>query len=164
MYNLCNKLIKKYDINWQYPVITEKIVFEQEKNNENYIGLPWATIIDKINYFKDYILKDKEYINQRGKFNNLLMNNEKKIKNLLEELKKNLDKNKKYITCCQHIYFEKFYKFFSILGIKTIYCSHKTKSKNNLNEISIKALPLYAINIEDNNRNQIFKKIKFFKL
>lgn len=32
---------------WQYPVITEKCFHEQNKHNSNYIGIPWATIIDK---------------------------------------------------------------------------------------------------------------------
>jgi len=32
---------------WQYPVITEKIFYEQNKHCSNYLGLPWATFIDK---------------------------------------------------------------------------------------------------------------------
>ena len=32
---------------WQYPVITEKTFYEQNKNDPNYLALPWATIIDK---------------------------------------------------------------------------------------------------------------------
>ena len=49
-YNIFER--KKYffeDFNlfWQYPVITEKTFYEQNKYNFNYLGLPWATIIDK---------------------------------------------------------------------------------------------------------------------
>ena len=32
---------------WQYPVITEKTFYKQNKDNKTYLGLPWATIIDK---------------------------------------------------------------------------------------------------------------------
>ena len=40
-----NDLIKT-NLFWQYPVITEKTVFEQQKNNPKYF-VSWATIIDK---------------------------------------------------------------------------------------------------------------------
>ena len=39
MVNL-DKIITDYKLVWQYPVITEKAVCEQEKNNPNYIGFP----------------------------------------------------------------------------------------------------------------------------
>ena len=32
---------------WQYPVITEKTFAIQNKGRPNFLGLPWATIIDK---------------------------------------------------------------------------------------------------------------------
>ena len=47
---------------WQYPVITEKTFYLQNKNNKSYLGVPWATILDKNMDFNiiDYkILKDK---------------------------------------------------------------------------------------------------------
>ena len=40
------KIIKDLGLFWQYPVITEKTFYLQNKENENYIGLPWATIHD----------------------------------------------------------------------------------------------------------------------
>ena len=40
------KIIHDFKLFWQYPVITEKTFFEQNKNNHVYIGFPWATIID----------------------------------------------------------------------------------------------------------------------
>ena len=40
-------ILKKFNLFWQYPVITEKTFYEQNKDDEKYLGLPWATIIDK---------------------------------------------------------------------------------------------------------------------
>ena len=50
------EIIKKYKLFWQYPVITEKTFYEQNKDNNCYIGFPWATIIDK-RYNLNIILK-----------------------------------------------------------------------------------------------------------
>ena len=136
MYNFCNYLIKKYKLFWQYPVISEKTVFEQQKNNNNYIGLPWATIIDK-------------RIN---------------IQLLLLELKNKLDKNNNYITFCQHISFRKLIPILKILNIKTYYSPHKIKSENKIGNIKIISTPLYAVNIEDNNRNELFRDKDYIKI
>ena len=58
-------IIEQLKLFWQYPVITEKTFYEQNKTNENYLGIPWATIIDKqynlnvmYNLLKGYIKKD----------------------------------------------------------------------------------------------------------
>ena len=40
-------IINKYKLFWQYPAITEKQFYLQEKDNAYYFGLPWATIRDK---------------------------------------------------------------------------------------------------------------------
>lgn len=44
------KRMEMYKLFWQYPVITEKEFFIQNKENINFIGIPWATIIDKVNF------------------------------------------------------------------------------------------------------------------
>lgn len=46
-YSFVEREIEKTDIFWQYPVITEKMFFEQNKYVENYVGFPWATLLDK---------------------------------------------------------------------------------------------------------------------
>ena len=49
---------------WQYPVITEKTFYLQNKNDSSYLDIPWATIIDKkINHnkIKPYIDSNKTY-------------------------------------------------------------------------------------------------------
>ena len=132
--NVFQEVITKLKLFWQYPVITEKIVFEQEYNNSNYYGIPWATILDK-NYNLETIFK----------------------------LLKALIPEKQYITCCQHIYFRNLIPFFKLLNIKTVYTPHKIKDEDEIDGVKIMACPLYAVNFEDNTRNTEFKNIIDFK-
>lgn len=135
IHNICNNLIKKYNLFWQYPVITEKTVFIQQKKNENFIGLPWATIIDK----------------------------KIDVSNLIKELKTKLKKEKIYITCCQHIYFKIIINYLNQININILYTPHKTKNTDKINNIIIKSCPLYAANLEDKERNKEFINIDFNK-
>ena len=131
------KLLNKFDLFWQYPAITEKTFYEQEKNNPSYLGFPWATVIDK-----------------KINFNKVLMI-------ILKNIIKN-NKNKFY-TCCQHISFRRLIPFWKKMGITTVYSSHKIIGENNIDGIQIKPCPLYAVSIEDNKRNkdiQLHKKIE----
>jgi len=47
IYTNVEKIMNLENLFWQYPVITEKTFYEQNKKDPKYIGLPWATIIDK---------------------------------------------------------------------------------------------------------------------
>ena len=118
---------------WQYPVITEKVFWEQNKHNQNYIGIPWATIIDK-------------NINTEA---------------LVRLFGDKVNKDNYNITCCQHIYFRKLIKVFKAIGIKVLYTPHKVYSENQIDGILLKACPLYAINIEDENKNKEFTGVDF---
>jgi len=118
---------------WQSPVITEQTFYEQNKDNVTYIGLPWATIIDK-------------------KVN---------IQVLAESIAVFIDSNKKYYTCCQHIYFKRLIPLFKALSISIVYSPHKVLNEDEIDCISIKPVPLYAVNIEDNTRNKEFKDEDF---
>lgn len=116
-----DEIIKKYKLFWQYPVITEKTFYNQNKNDENFIGFPWATIIDtQIDL-------------------NMLYNILKPIIKL----------NKNYYTCCQHIHFRNLITLFNKLRIKKIYVPHKCKNEDTIQEIQILPCPLYAVNIEN---------------
>ena len=125
------KLISSFKLFWQYPVITEKTFFEQNKYDPEFLAFPWATILDK-SYNIDTICKI-----------------------ITENL--NLE-NKKY-TCCQHIYFKKLIPLFKILGIKILYTPHKIINEDHLDGIQIKPCPLYAVNVEDQNRNAFLKDL-----
>jgi hypothetical protein len=115
---------------WQYPVITEKTFFEQNKGNPNYLGLPWATIIDKrinINDIYRFILGNK--LNKSNGF-----------------------------TCCQHISFRKLINFWKLIGVKTVYSPHKVIGEDDINGVKIISCPLYAVNVEDQERNKLIKE------
>ena len=44
---LTEQIMKVQNLFWQYPAVTEKTFYEQNKKNGNFIGFPWATMIDK---------------------------------------------------------------------------------------------------------------------
>ena len=132
--NNIDKLIKQYKLFWQYPVITEKAFHDQNITNDNYLGLPWATILDK-NYNLQLIFKI---------------------------FAPHLDKTKSYYTCCQHIHFRKLHHLFTSLNISTVYTPHKKLGENALQtvgkpDILLKVCPLYAVNIEDPARNAVYR-------
>lgn len=127
------EIMNYFNIFWQYPVITEKKFYESNNKDIRFIGLPWATIIDK-------------RIN---------------IQDIYDSLSVFINKNENYYTCCQHIYFKKLVPLFKMLNIKTVYSPHKIKDEDILDNVIIKPFPLYAVNIEDKSRNNIFQNINF---
>jgi len=80
-----------------------------------------------------------------------------KIYDLLKE------KSKGCYTCCQHIYFRKLIPLFAKLGIETVYACHKVKDEDILEDILILPCPLYAVNIEDERRNKLFKNVNLLE-
>lgn len=126
-------IISQFKLFWQYPVITEKIFYQQEKNNPLYFGFPWATIIDK-NYNLQIIYKI---------------------------LYKMVEPHKTYYTCCQHIYFQRLLPLFKALNIVTVFTPHKISEQHEINGVNIKECPLYAVNVEDVSRNDTFQNVNF---
>ena len=91
-----DKLLKDNKLYWQYPVITEKTFYLQERENSNYVGFPWATVIDKkIDHNKVYNML-KSYIKSNNNY-----------------------------TCCQHICFKKIIPLFKRFNIILISLSPK---------------------------------------
>lgn len=121
---------------WQYPVITEKTFYLQNQSNSCYIGIPWATIID-------------------SKFD---------LNVLYTMIVKSINTNQDNITCCQHIFFRKLIPLFKLLGIKTLYTPHKVVGEDNIDGIIIKPCPLFAVNVEDSERNAIFQNVDFINV
>lgn len=126
-------LIKQYKLFWQYPVITEKEFNLQNKDNPFFLGFPWATIIDK-RYNLNIIYKI---------------------------LFPSIQKDRQYYTCCQHIHFRQLIPLFKSLNIHIVYSPHKIKDEDENNGIRILPCPLYAVNIEDESRNMVFKNVDF---
>jgi hypothetical protein len=124
--------IEEEGLFWQYPVITEKTFYDQNKDNTMYVGIPWATILDK-----RYNLKEME----------------EKIAPLLP--------NNAYYTCCQHISFRRLLPLFRNLGIKSVFTPHKRIGEVLLEGVELLPCPLYAVNVEDNSRQKEFLNVNF---
>ena len=125
-----DNLLVQIGLFWQYPVITEKTFYIQNKGDPNYFPFPWATVIDK-------------------KVN---------LQKLLEILKQIIPMNKNYYTCCQHVRYRELKQFWSALGITSVYTPHKCLNEDALGSVKLIACPLYAVNIEDESRNEVFKQ------
>ena len=136
------EIMKQTMLFWQYPVITEKIFYQQNKNDPNYIGIPWATIIDKS---KSLFKNGDNLANAFRRYSNYC-------------------KIKSYYTCCQHISFRKHIRMFKRFNITIIYTPHKRLGENSIDGITIKPCPLYAVNIEDESRNAFFKSKDFLSV
>ena len=116
---------------WQYPAITEKKFYEQNKHDEAYVGIPWATIIDKC----------------------------VQLQKIYNTIKSSLPA-KNYYTCCQHIKFKQLLPLFKALNITKVYVSHKEKGIDMIQDIRLLPCPIYALNIEDNKFNKEIKEAK----
>jgi hypothetical protein len=123
------------NIDWDRTLRTELEFYNQNQNNPNYYALAWTSLLRKIK-----------------KFNH---NHNSDLIQKLVNLKKD---NTTYFTCCQHIDFKKLIPVFQKLNINTVYASHKIIQENYINDIKIIACPIYAVNIEDNNRNSLIKQ------
>ncbi len=126
-----DSLLKDTGLFWQYPVITELEFYRQNKGDVNYFPFPWATVIDK-------------NVNQQQ---------------LLKILKAVIPANKNYYTCCQHIGYHKLVNLWSLLGIGTVYTPHKCLGRDKMGSINLVACPLYAVNLEDKTRNEVFNGV-----
>lgn len=135
MYRDWQKIILNNNLFWQYPVITEQEFYRQNKHLNNYVGIPWATILDK-NIPLEFIAKI---------------------------LKENLHPEEEYFTCCQHIRFRELINLFKLFNIKTIFSPHKCLSEDKINDVNIKPCPLYAVNIEDSTKNLDFQGVNFLE-
>ena len=127
-----NYILNKYNLFWQYPVITEEEFYHQNKENSCFIGLPWATMIDK-KYKLEFIYRSiKPFVKSKNNF-----------------------------TCCQHIFFKRFIDLWKSLEITKVYCVHKVKGEDIINGVEILPCPLYAVNIEDKKRNSKFIDVNY---
>jgi len=130
------KIMNQFNIDWEGPVITEKKFFEQRQNDPMYIGFPWATIIREKTLKSELKAVMTKYINNKNE----------------------------YYTCCQSIHYLRLIDLFKKLNIRCVYaCHYKKKDEDVVNNIIIKPCPLYAISIEDDKRNIIFKGINYLE-
>lgn len=121
-----NSIYCTTNISWQYPVITEKLAFDILSNKSYfsgkyvYLGIPWATLIDKFNH------SDSTHLNSI--FNHIV---DSEINS----------KNTHIITVCQHYKFSILTDFLKTLKCKyTLFTPHATSNCDK----HIKAFPIFA--------------------
>jgi len=148
---LISKNIIAFDSQWQFPAITEQYAFSQmqgllNKTNTDaiYFAFPWATLIDLLNMQRP-----------RGQ---VLLCALRTFKELL--------KDKKIITVCQHILMLKFQYLFDEIGVTDIYWTHAIHNQTSLVDfpnVKIYPFPLYpvqAIGLND-EKNILDRKYLF---
>ena len=133
MFTDWQRIIDNCGLFWQYPVITEKEFYNQNKSFSNYVAFPWATVLDK----------------------NVKL--EEVVKYLSQFLNNNID----YYTCCQHIRFRELTSVFEALGIKKVYTPHKCVGEDTMGSVELLPCPLYAVNYEDDSKNSQFVDCDF---
>jgi glycosyltransferase involved in cell wall biosynthesis len=116
---------------WQYPAITEKKSAELASKivrgfkHTNYIGFPWATLIDLLNANKSTA--------------------EPLLDDLANLAKKSRTHSSRVVTVCQHIHCMRYLDIFESAGVTDIFWSH-TPKKLARTKIRIHPFPLYAVN------------------
>jgi len=133
---------------WQFPCRTEGAAFDIHQKREIpssgfeapvwnvYLGLPWATFIDKKMVDTQAIQIARTQI--RG------------LRGALQELGVRLHVH----TVCQHIYWQKMITLWEELGITDLWLSHCLPNMTSYSHLSFRFHPwrLFAVNIEDENR------------
>ena len=132
---------------WQYPVITEKFIKNQlvDKYSLNnnisksdiFLCIPFATIIDKMqNNKRDHI--EWEWLEA--------------IKSIII-MRKNILKNIKINTYCQHICYTHLTQLLKTWQIDNYYIAHKRKNETDIGGINLFGIPLYPKTVMDKNNN-----------
>ncbi len=129
---------------WQYPCRTEQDAWEKtiaqraypNKTDERniYVGLPWATFIDKEKN-PDVLLL-------------LIASRLREVREVLEGYGIRL----RVHTVCQHIFWPKQMPSFKRLGITDVWISHKQKGHDEEEGVRLHAWSLYAVNYRDPKR------------
>lgn len=139
---------------WQFPCRTEAAAFElhtklPEAGISNsvahcYIGLPWATWIDKLRARPSQPEADFQV--------RLLATQLRGLKQLLDSEKIQL----RVHTVCQHIYWHKILQYCEQLGVTDLWLSHAPEGGPLESPSGIHFHPwhLYAVNVEDQSRRQ----------
>ena len=135
---------------WQYPAATERQSFENHLNTEfgsnvdksrrlvhTYLGLPWATYIDKQQVPEQVVRLCRSQIVG------------------MAALAKLLGYELRVHTVCQHIYWRRLIDTFRLVGISCLHLSHDEQTIDPGNEgwpFTVHSWPLFAPNIEVEDR------------
>ncbi len=131
-----------FDHGWQYPAKTEQHAADMIRKRElslpyQYIGFPWATLIDFENRAK-----------------------KKEVDEWLQKLDAipKLSAGRR-ITVAQHISVFKRIAFFKRVGITDIFWSHATTDSYTIEGVRIHAFPLYPVQVPKIPITEIYKKL-----
>jgi hypothetical protein len=145
-FNIQDSAPDNHSLFWQFPCITEKkalalhIEIDLPKVIHNqlhiYLGLPWATFVDKNNFPNDLIRAVKVKISG--------------IHHVLKEIGFEL----KVHTVCQHVYWDRCLDVWEDLGLTDIWLAHfpSNLSKYKSKKLTFHPWALYAVNVEDPER------------
>ena len=124
------KIIHVPDIEWQTPVITEKLAYEcllnaplKATEDITYLAVPWATLIDNLLWGTD--------------------NGKKTATSVLKKISQ-LDHDR-YFTVCQHYKYREIQSLFRSIGGEVIFTPHAVT----IDDDSIRGFPLYSPVIGD---------------
>jgi hypothetical protein len=141
-----NKLFPAQKNFWQYPCRTEQDAYERHaringlscsKNEVNtYVGLPWATWIDKRDLPSELLRAFGERFAA--------------IRSFLADSGVSLNVH----TVCQHILWkqDEFIKSFELAGVNQLWIAHKEKFWDVEGQLHLHSWPLYAVNVLDPER------------
>jgi len=140
---------------WQFPCRTEAQAWENHQllqvpyldNQQNlhiYLGLPWATWIDKQ---KKEAWQGHELIQVQQQLR-LLRVYFSGIRGVLKSLGVTL----RLHTVCQHIYWRDFVNDWQRLGITDLWLSHCLTQDDTVNDFKLHPWSLFAVNVEDKTR------------
>ena len=138
------EIMKTFGLFWEYPVITEKAFYMQNKQDDQFFGFPWACLWQKISQINAHGPSETSTVLQT------------QLDSIYQTLY-NIRGEQIYYTCCQQVAFRQFIPLWQCLNIRTVYAVHKTMGEDVIGGITIKPCPLYAVNIEDKSKNKIFQ-------
>lgn len=126
---------------WQFPCRTEQEAWEQARSASSYrvsaverdiyIGLPWATFIDRKQAHQVALL--------------LIASRLKQVRDFLARHGMAL----RVHTVCQHIWWHRHLDWFRDLGVTDLWLSHKEQDSDLVQGIRLHAWSLYAVNYRD---------------
>jgi hypothetical protein len=151
---------------WQKPTKTEYEAYLSHNNLgdiqikdgiiNTYLAFPWATYIEQTKFNSKFIKP------QLGiAYLSIISSRLKGIRQYISKFGYKL----RVHTVCQQIYWKEFRSVFEKTGITDLWLSHKTKQDIQIGSMRIHSWPLYAVNIEEENRSEgiVIKETKLKK-
>jgi hypothetical protein len=135
---------------WQVPAMTEKVAYESIMSqggfhNGTYLGFPWATLIDELHSNESRTLKSLQGLRAIWRH------------------RKDKVPQGKIITVAQHIYSDKFIRFFQAVGVTDLFWSHALIDRPKIGGIRIHPFPLYPAQTPNgSNQEDLHRSRRWF--